>query len=111
MIESALGASDAAKIEAQHRKSALREGVIHIIHNLIVHRAAKLRVRMQNDGDRRAALFGGMETAFESSGRTVENHFRHFASSLLARRAVARSARGWSFCALLTSRRQSRISC
>jgi hypothetical protein len=37
---------------------------------------------MQYDRDRRATLLGGMKTAFESTGRAVENYFGHFASIL-----------------------------
>ena len=57
VIESALRAADAAKIEAQNRKATLGKGVIKVIDDLIIHRAAELRMRMKNDRDRRAALF------------------------------------------------------
>ena len=52
MIETALAAPYAPEIEAQHGEAALGEGVIEIVDDLIVHRAAELRVRMQDEGYR-----------------------------------------------------------
>ena len=77
MIERALAAADPAEIEAQHRKAALGESVVHIIDDLIVHRPAELRMRMKNDGDRRASLLGGMETSLQTTGGTSENDLGH----------------------------------
>ena len=43
MVEGALRPSDAAEVEAQHRKPAFGEIVVSVVDNLIVHRPAKLR--------------------------------------------------------------------
>jgi hypothetical protein len=77
MVERALRPANAAKIEAQNRKAALGKGVIKVINDLVIHRPAKLRVRMQNDRDGRAALFGRVEPSFETTGGSVENHLGH----------------------------------
>ena len=37
---------------------------------------------MQHDGDRGAALFGGMEPAFQPTGGTIEKDFGHCGSRL-----------------------------
>ena len=85
VVKCALTAANPAKIEAQHRKATLGKGIIHIIHDLIVHRAAKLRVRMQDDGNRRALLLGRMVSAFQTSRRTGKNNFRHIVPLWLLR--------------------------
>ena len=77
MVEGALAAAHAPEIEAQHGKAALRKGVIHVVDDLIVHRATKLGVGMKNDRDGRAALLGGVKAAFETSGRAGEDDFGH----------------------------------
>ena len=77
VVERALRAADAAEIEAKHGESALGEGVIQVIDDLVVHRPAELRMRMKNDRDRRAALFRRMEASFETTGGSVENHLGH----------------------------------
>ena len=59
VVERALAAADAAEIEAQHREAAMHERVVELIDDLVVHRAAELRVRMQHDGDRRVLLRAG----------------------------------------------------
>ena len=90
VIEAALAAPDAAEIEPQHREAALGEGVIEIVDDLVVHRPAELRMRMQHDGDRRAAHRRGMKTAFDAAGRTVEHDFGHL-YSIIGRRFKARA--------------------
>src|SRR6516165_8941649 len=77
MIERALAAADAAEIEAQHGKTAMGECVVALVDDLMIHRAVKLRVRMQDHRDRRVLLLGGMITAFEAARGTGENDFRH----------------------------------
>jgi hypothetical protein len=52
VVELALAAADAAEVEAQHREAALREHVEELVDDLVVHRAAELRMRVQDDGDR-----------------------------------------------------------
>jgi len=66
-------------------------------------------MRMQYDRDRRATLLGGMKTAFESTGRAVENYFGHFAS-ILSSPAPRREAQKPTSRRALTSRRQRRTS-
>ena len=54
VVEAALAAADAAKIEAQRRKAAIDEGLVERLRDPVVHRAAALRVRVEDHGDRRA---------------------------------------------------------
>jgi hypothetical protein len=77
MVERSLAAADAAKIEAQHRKSAMREGVVALVDDLVVHGAVKLRMRMQYHRDRRILLLRWVITAFEAACGAGENDFRH----------------------------------
>ncbi len=77
VIETTLAAPHATEIEAQHGEPALGEGVIEIVDDLVVHRAAELRVRLQHEGDRGAARGGLVEAAFQPAGRTGENNFWH----------------------------------
>ena len=77
VIERALAAADASKIEAQHREPTLREGVIEMVDDLIVHRPAELRVRVQHDGYGRAARRGLMKAALQPAGRASEDDFGH----------------------------------
>src|SRR5690606_23563997 len=77
MVEFALTAAYATEVEAQRRETALLEHVEELVDDLIVHRAAELRMRMQDDRDRRAFLLGRLVPSFEAARRAVENHFRH----------------------------------
>ena len=77
VVEGALAAADAAEIEAQHGEAALLEHVEEVVDDLVVHRPAELRVRMQNDPDRRVAAFAGLEAALEAASRACEDHFGH----------------------------------
>ena len=54
IIEAALTAADTAKIEAQRGKPAGNEGFVHRLGNPVIHRAACLRMRVEDHGDRRA---------------------------------------------------------
>jgi hypothetical protein len=54
-----LAALDAAEVEPQHRKVPVHEGVVELVDDLVAHRPAELRVRMQNDGDRRVLCRAG----------------------------------------------------
>ncbi len=85
MVKRTLTAANAAEIEAQNRKTALCERLIHIVNDLIVHRPAKLRMRMKNDRDRRTALFGGMEAPFKATSGTCENDLGHLNSGCSVR--------------------------
>src|SRR5262245_2322869 len=77
MVERALAAADAAEIEAQHREAAMRKRVVALVDDLVVHRAVKLRMRVQDHGDRGVLLLRRVVAAFEAAGRAGENHFRH----------------------------------
>lgn len=77
MVEMALAAADAAEVEAQRRKAPVHEGVEQVVDDLVVHRPAELRVRVQDYGERRAALLGGLVAALDPAGRSVENHLWH----------------------------------
>ena len=77
VVERALAAADAAEVEAQHREAAVHEVVEQIVDDLVVHRAAELRMRVQHDGDGRAPLLGGLIAAFDAAGRAGENNLRH----------------------------------
>ena len=77
VVERALAAADAAEIEAQHREVAVHERVVELVDDLMVHRAAELRVRMQHDGDRRVLLPRRVIAALDPAGRAGEDDFRH----------------------------------
>jgi hypothetical protein len=55
----------------------VHEGIIELIDDLVVHRAAELRVRVQHDGDRR--MFGArrMIATFDPAGGTGKDDFGH----------------------------------
>jgi hypothetical protein len=80
MVEFTLAAANAPEVEAQRREPALLEHVEELIDDLIVHRAAELRMRMQNQGDGRAFFLGGLVAAFKTAGWAVENNFGHWYS-------------------------------
>ncbi|MGY3081796.1 hypothetical protein ACVWZZ_008204 [Bradyrhizobium sp. LM6.10] len=77
MVERALAASDATEVEAQHREAAMRERVVALVDDLMIHRAVKLRVRMQDHRDRCVLLLGRVIAAFETASRAGENNFGH----------------------------------
>ena len=93
VVERALAAADAAEIEAQHREAALHEAVVQIVDDLVVHRAAELRMRMQHDRDRRAPLLRRLIAAFDAAGGAGEDDLRHPYLEPLDRR---RSAAPWA---------------
>ena len=77
VVERALAAPDAAEVEPQHRKVPVHEGVVELVDDLVVHRAAELRMRMQDDGDRRILLPRRMIPAFDPAGRAGEDDLGH----------------------------------
>src|SRR5262249_14805461 len=77
VVERALAAADTAEVEAQHGKIAVRERVVELVGDLVVHRAPELRVRVQDDGDRRVLLLGRVEAAFDPAGGSGEDDFGH----------------------------------
>ena len=82
VVEFALAAADRAEVEPERGKAALLEHVEQLVDDLVVHRAAELRMRMQDDGDRGVLLLGRLVTAFEATGRSVEDDFGHWLSGL-----------------------------
>ena len=104
VVECALRPADAAKIEAQRREPAFGERVIGVVDDLIVHRPAELGMRVEHHRDRRAALLGGVEAAFQPSGGTVEKDLRHRVSKDHS------SPRGAAATACPPSRRRRRLA-
>jgi hypothetical protein len=94
MIELALAAANATEVEAQRCEAALLEHVEQVVYNLVVHRAAELRMRMQDHGNRRALVLGRLIAAFKTAGRSVENDFGHCDSNQTGR-AEAGKGRRW----------------
>ena len=80
MVGLALAAADGAEVEPERREAALLEKIEELINDLVVHRAAELRVRMKDDRDRRALFLGGLITAFEATRRAVKDDFGHWYS-------------------------------
>jgi len=77
LVVFALAAPDTAEIEPQHGETHVMEGVVQIVDDAIVHRAAELRMRMQHDGDRRVAVLLRVVTAFETALGPWKNDFGH----------------------------------
>ena len=77
VVEHALALADAAEVEAQRREAAPDEGLVEQLDDLVVHRPAGLRVRMEDQRDRRAGAGAGMETAFEAALGAGKNDFGH----------------------------------
>ena len=77
VVERALAAADAAKIETQHRKTPRHESIVDLIDDRMVHAATKLGVRMQDHRYRGIFLLRRVIAAFETAGRTGKNDFRH----------------------------------
>lgn len=80
VVKLALAATDGAEIEAQCGEATLLEQVEQLINDLVVHRATKLRVWVQDDGNRCAFFLGWLVTAFEATCRAVKNDFGHLYS-------------------------------
>ena len=96
VVEQALAAPDATEIEPQHCEFAAHEGVIEVIDDLVVHGAAKLRMGMQNDGDRPGLVGLVVIAGLDAPVLTVDVDFRHddrvcCGSSCLAGGALGRA--------------------
>ena len=89
VVEHALALADSAEVEAQGGEAAADERLVEQLHDLVVHRAAGLRVRMEDHRDRRARARTGVETAFETALGTGENDFGHGLASTEVRKLVA----------------------
>src|SRR5690349_6326901 len=75
VVEYTLALADAAEVEAERGEVALDEGLIEQLHDLVVHRAARLRVRMQDQRNGRARPGAGVETAFKATLGAGKNDF------------------------------------
>src|SRR3546814_20029554 len=73
VVERPLAAPDAAEVEAQCREAARDEALVHRLGDAVVHRAAALRVRVQDQRNRRARTRRGRETAFYAALGAGEN--------------------------------------
>src|SRR5438132_13485 len=64
----------AAKIESQNRKPPGIQGFRGLVNHFVVHRAAKQRMRMADNGGERRARGRGRrpENCFEASGRSLQ---------------------------------------
>ena len=77
VVEQALAPPDSAKIEAKHREAAALKGVVQVIDHLVVHRPAKLRVGMEDEGDRGVRPGFVVIAGLDPPGRTADIYFRH----------------------------------
>ena len=77
VVEHALALANATEVEPQRRKAAPHEGLVEQLDDLVVHRPAGLRVRMEDQRDRRARTSAGMESAFKAAFGTRKNDFGH----------------------------------
>src|SRR6185437_5940516 len=77
VVEPALAPAYAAEVEAQRGKAAMHEGVVELINDLMVHRAAELRVRMQHNANRGVFLTRRVIAALDATGGAGEDDFGH----------------------------------
>ena len=72
------------KLKRSAEKPRFAKRVEQVVDDLVVHRAAELRMRMQHDADRRAALLRRLVAALEAAGGPGEDDFRHGSQPLTA---------------------------
>ena len=77
VVEALLRAADAAEVEAQHREAAADEHVEQVVDDLVVHRAAMQRMRVQDQRQRRVGPRAVMVAPLQAAIGPVEDHFRH----------------------------------
>ena len=77
MVEEALASANAAEIEPQGGKTAFLVHPEQAVDYLIVHRAAKSRMRMENDGNRRGFFAARLVSSLKATVGPCEYHFRH----------------------------------
>ncbi len=63
-VVTALTASDTAEVESHHGASKLLKCLVHRIGDAVIHRPAMQRMRVQNQGDRRAGFLRMVITTF-----------------------------------------------
>jgi hypothetical protein len=73
----ALAAPDTAEVEPQDGETQIVEGVVQVVDDLVVHRPAIGRMRMQHDGDRRVAVLLRVVAAFQSSVGAGKDYLWH----------------------------------
>ena len=95
VVEHALRAADAAEVEAQHREPAPHEHVEQGVDDLVVHRPAMLRVRMQDHGERCRRPLAVDVPPFQPTVGAVEDDFRHYTFSELTRPPGRPVCCGW----------------
>ena len=77
VVEHALRTADAAEIKPERGKPPPGENLIQFVDDLVVHGAAVLRMRMQQQRQRRIDPIGGVITAFQAAFGAIENDFGH----------------------------------
>src|SRR5262245_14653933 len=77
VIERPLAAADATKIEPERGEATMHKRVIELIDDRVIHRPAKLRVRMKDDCYRRVLLSRGVVTPLDASGGAGKNNLWH----------------------------------
>ena len=83
LVVFALAASHAAEVEAQNSETHIVKGVVKVVDNLVVHRPAELRVRVQNDRDRCVSVLLGVVAAFKTAFGSGKNDLGHRCNLLL----------------------------
>src|SRR3546814_17154068 len=95
IVERALAFPDTAEIETQGRKTTFGKSLVHCLHDAVIHRAAALRMGMQEQGKgcararRRAET--ALETAFETGrasweGKSVSGRVEHGGGSKIKKK-------------------------
>lgn len=82
VVERALALAHAAKVEAQRGEAAPLERLVEFLDDAVVHRAARIGMRVQDHGDGRTRTRSGSETAFEATFGAGENDFGHLNSPI-----------------------------
>ncbi len=77
LIILALTAAHTAEVKTQNGEAHIEEGVVQVVDHAVVHRAAKLRMRMQDDRDRRILDLLRVITAFQTAFRSGKYYFGH----------------------------------
>src|SRR5690606_22624372 len=77
-----LRASDTAEVEAQGREASAREDVEQVVDDLVVHRPAVLRVRMQHQREWRIRSAAMVVPPLDPALRAVDDDFWHLTPHL-----------------------------
>ena len=77
LVVFALTAPDPTEIEPKHGKAHVVKGVVQVIHDLVVHGAAELRVWMQHDRDGRVFFLLRVVAAFEPAFGAGKDYLGH----------------------------------